>query len=361
LRVLLVLYGTLDSASGGFFYDRRLVEHLESRGDRVDLLELPWPEWPRGLTDSFAVRRRVVERVRETRPDVVVEDEVAHPSLVAANRHLARLGVPTVAIVHLLTATARSGTSDETFARRLEGAYLATLSGAAAVNDPIARRIPELAGRAVPTVVAPPAGDHLDAVAEAQVERRAAQDGPLRALFLGSLTRAKGFHLVIQALVRLGRDGGVVLRAVGNADAEPETVAAARRLLDVHGLADRVEWRGAVPETQVAEHLDASHLLAMPSWPESASIAYSEAHRRGLPVVACRESDAAALVVDGETGFLVPRDDSGAVAAALARLAADRWLLARMGRAAVDRSRVRPTWTESMAGLRHFLGRLAAP
>lgn len=355
MRILLVLYGTLDSASGGFFYDRRLVEHLEARGDRVDRLELPWPEWPRGLSDSFVVRRRVVERVEETRPDVVVQDEVAHPSLVAANRHLARLGVPTVAVVHLLTATAREGTAEETFARRLEGAYLATLTGAVAVNDAIARRLPELAGRSVPTVVAPPAGDHLDAATEAQIESRARGPGPLRALFLGSLTRAKGFPAVVGALVRLGRDGNVVLRAVGSPDAEPQTVAAARRSLDDHGLADRVEWCGAVPEHEVAKHLDACHVLALPSWPESASIAYFEAHRRGLPVVACGAADAAELVSDGATGVLVSRDDPVAVAEALDGWARDRRRLARMGRAALATARNRPGWSPSLGRIRDFL------
>lgn len=364
MRILLVLYGALDSASGGFFYDRRLVEHLEAAGDTVALAELPAPDWPRGVADNLAVRRRLVDRVAEIRPDVVVEDELAHPSLVAANRHLARLGVPTVAVVHLLTATARAGTPEEAAARRLEGAYLSALAGAVAVNQPIAGRIPELAGRPVPTVVAPPAADHLPAATDEEVVRRATAPGPLRALFLGSLTRAKGFPPVVDALMRLGSrarsDGGVVLRAVGDPTLEPDTVAAARRQLDEAGLADRVEWHGAVPLDEVPTHLSASHVLAMPSWPESASIAYLEAHRRGLPVVACREADAAALVADGTTGFLVPRDDPAAVASALLRLADDRSLLAERGRAALVADRTRPGWSESMERVRRFLGTVRA-
>jgi phosphatidylinositol alpha 1,6-mannosyltransferase len=59
-----------------------------------------------------------------------------------------------------------------------------------------------------------------------------------------------------------------------------------------------------------------------------------EASASGLPVVAPAAGGPLDLVDDGVTGFLVPPGDAGALAAAVAKLAADPGLRAAQGRAA---------------------------
>jgi glycosyltransferase involved in cell wall biosynthesis len=58
----------------------------------------------------------------------------------------------------------------------------------------------------------------------------------------------------------------------------------------------------------------------------------------GLPVVATDIRGPREQVVHGETGLLVPAQRSGPLGAALARLAADPALRARMGAAGRDRA-----------------------
>ena len=358
MRVQLVLYGALASTSGGFLYDRRLVRHLAARGDRVEVVELPWPPWPRGLLASRDARRRVLEAAERFHPQVVVEDELAHPSLLLAHRALRRREVPVVSIVHLLETTARAGAPGEAVARRIEAAYARGLDGVVAVNGTIARRMSELAGRKLPAVVAPPAADHLPLARLDAVEGRALAPGPLRVLFLGGLTRAKGFERLVEALCRVGPRVDWRLRAVGRDDLEPGLVAACRSRLAEAGLADRVEALGPVPPEEVSRHLAACHLLALPSVPESASIAVLEAERAGLPALVCRESDTAALVVPGETGFLTPTTDPRPLAARLEHLARDRPRLATLSRAALARAGARPGWADTMERVREFLAAL---
>jgi glycosyltransferase involved in cell wall biosynthesis len=67
----------------------------------------------------------------------------------------------------------------------------------------------------------------------------------------------------------------------------------------------------------------------------------------GLPVIASRVGGLPEAVVDGATGLLVPPADVPALAAAIARLAADRALACRLG--AAGRARVRERFT--MAGM----------
>ncbi len=68
---------------------------------------------------------------------------------------------------------------------------------------------------------------------------------------------------------------------------------------------------------------------------------------RFLPLIASRVGGLPEAVVDGETGLLVPPEDATALAAALARLAADPGLRRRLGAAGSARVRARFT----MAGM----------
>jgi len=62
MRVGLTLYGSIDERSGGFRYDRKLVEGLRTAGDTVELVELPWRTYRRGLLDNAS--RRLRDRLR---------------------------------------------------------------------------------------------------------------------------------------------------------------------------------------------------------------------------------------------------------------------------------------------------------
>jgi glycosyltransferase involved in cell wall biosynthesis len=71
----------------------------------------------------------------------------------------------------------------------------------------------------------------------------------------------------------------------------------------------------------------------MPSHSEGQGVVAIEAMAHGRPVVGARVGGLAELIVDGETGILVPPRDAAALRAALLRLLEDRELRARMGAA----------------------------
>ena len=82
----------------------------------------------------------------------------------------------------------------------------------------------------------------------------------------------------------------------------------------------------------------------LPSLEEAFGLPLAEAMASGLPTVATRVGGMPELVVDGETGLLVPPDDAGALADALVRLLEDPALASRLGAGGRARAVERFSW-----------------
>lgn len=182
----------------------------------------------------------------------------------------------------------------------------------------------------------PPDGAALPAAGEAGREAAgeadSEADGEVTLLFVGRVVRQKGLDLVLEAMAAL--PAGVRLRVVGDGPARPALEAQAEAL----GLRGRVEFLGWLDRAALPAAYREADLFVFPSRDEGMPNAVLEAMAAGLPVAATRIAGNQDLVVDGETGLMVPSDDAPALAAALARLTADRGLRVRMG--AQGRARV---------------------
>jgi D-inositol-3-phosphate glycosyltransferase len=128
-----------------------------------------------------------------------------------------------------------------------------------------------------------------------------------------------------------------------------ELVAAAKGMeLVVAGdgpLRDRVPGaRGFVPHDQLQQLYARAAIVACPSRREGFGVACLEAMAHGRPVVASGVGGLRDLVVDRETGLVVPPRDPAALRAALEELLGDRQLRRRLGGAARERARERFSW-----------------
>jgi glycosyltransferase involved in cell wall biosynthesis len=141
---------------------------------------------------------------------------------------------------------------------------------------------------------------------------------------VGRLVPQKGHAVLLDALARVP---AVWLVLVGEGELEPSLRARAAEL----GLSDRVRflgWRADAPEL-----IGGFDVFAHPSLWEGFGLVLLEAMARGVPVVASRVSAIPEIVVDGQTGRLVPPRDPIALAEALAELVADRPGAAALGQA----------------------------
>jgi glycosyltransferase involved in cell wall biosynthesis len=114
--------------------------------------------------------------------------------------------------------------------------------------------------------------------------------------------------------------------------------AALRREVRSRGLDDRRHLPGYREDVhRFSELMD---LSVLPSRSAGLSITLLESMGHGLPVVATRVGGNPEVVVDGETGYLVPPGDAGAFVERIEELLSDEALRLELGRAARRRARV---------------------
>lgn len=345
MRVALVIYDSLDTVSGGYLYDRRLVDALRRQGDTVEIISLPWRRYARCLADNLAgdLPARLAGEY-----NVVLQDELCHPSLAWANDRFVRRA-PVVAIVHHLRCSEARPRRQNVLYRGVERRYLRTVDGFIFNSRTTQRTVEALVGGGRPHVVAYPGGDRLAAPVADEPNR---WGGPLRLLFVGNLIPRKGLHTLLAALASLRVEWR--LRVVGRA-ADPAYAWRMAALAARRPLAGRVTWCGPLSDAALAAEMAAAQVMVVPSDYEGFGIVYLEGMVFGLPAIATTGGAAAELISDGVDGYLVAPGDTAALAERIAALADDRAQLAQMSAAARARFAHWPTWDDSCAAIRTFL------
>jgi colanic acid/amylovoran biosynthesis glycosyltransferase len=162
---------------------------------------------------------------------------------------------------------------------------------------------------------------------------------PVVILSIGRAVEKKGFDDLLAALAKL--PAGLAWRFVhlGGGPLLGRLKAMARTL----GLDGRIEWLGAQDQPAVLERLRTADLFVLASRTardgdrDGLPNVLLEAQSQSLAVLSTQAGAIEELILDGETGLLVPPGDPASLAAALARLIADPGLRQRLGVAGAAR------------------------
>lgn len=359
MHIGLIVYGGLDRVSGGYLYDRKLTQHLRAHGHTVTVV-------PQPVRRTYAARlldntdRSFWQRLAAAPFDMLVQDELNHPSLVLGNRWLrGRVDYPIVSIVHHLRTSEEHPAALRPLYRWVEQHYLRTVD-AFVYNSPSTKRAVEQLIPSRPHVIAPPSGRRLgEPPSEAFINERSHADGPLHVVFVGNIIPRKQLHVLLTACNRLDPRRWT-LDVVG-APADPVYGQQVRDQIARLSDPSCVTWHGQLPDEVLRDVLRGAHVLAVPSTHEGFGIVYVEAMGQGLPVLATPRGGPVDLVKDGTTGFLVRPPLVSEIADRLAMLHANRDRLADMACAARAQYLDSPTWADSTALIRSFLERLHRP
>lgn len=357
MKAGLVVYGSLATVSGGYLYDRLLADRLRGRGVDVEVLSLSAGNYWRHLASSLS--DALPRSVNALAPDLLLEDELCHPSLFLANRRLRKtMGFPVIPIVHhLLSSEVRPPWQNRLY-RFVEKLYLETADGFIFNSETTRAAVRGVLGRDIPSVVSLPGRDHVTPhVSEGMIVERCRRPGPLRILFIGNVIPRKGLHTLLDALYRLPRES-CELTVAGSLSADVPYARRIRKLVSGAGLAGRVKLLDMVSPDRLADLLASHHCLAVPSYYEGYGIVYLEAMGFGEPIIASTAGAVPEVIGDGREGFLSAPGDASAVAAIVGRLGADRGLLLSMSLAARERYLRQPTWEEGAVQVADFLRRM---
>ena len=346
MRIGLLIYGSLDILTGGYFYDRQVVEAWRQAGDEVVILSLPWRGYWRHLGDNFSTE--FTRRLCELPVDVLIQDELCYPSMVWLSGQLQdRLPYPQLSLIHLLKQSEQHPPLQAAIYRALENRYLRQMDGFI-YNSQDSCRLVEAIVPGAPGVVAYPGWDHLKVL---PMLREPA--GPVRIIAVGNLMRRKGQHLLLAALAGLPRLEWRLTLA-GSGEFEPDYERELQALTQANGLTARVTFLGRQPNKKIGALLAQHDLFVLPSSYEGFGIVYLEAQLAGLPVIATTAGAAGEILVEGETGYLLPAANVAALRDCLAELLTDRHRLWQMSGKAAARARQFPTWAETAATIRQF-------
>lgn len=163
-----------------------------------------------------------------------------------------------------------------------------------------------------------------------QVRQQLNLDDKKVLLHVGSLIPRKNLFLLLETFAQLYKNNPkTYLILIGRGSQEEALHAKIKEL----GMEQSIKLVGFVPEEQKIAYYQAADLLVSTSLMEGFGLAIAEAMACGVPVVATQVGSIPEVVSDGETGLLVPIDDSQALCQAIARLLEDEQLAQQMGQA----------------------------
>ncbi len=361
MHIGLIIYGSLETVSGGFLYDRLLVEHLQRCGDEVTVISLPWRNYGRHLTDNFS--RSLFNQLRHANFDILLQDELNHPSLFWLNGRLRRhVSYPIISIVHHLRSSELRPRWQNSLYGWIERKYLRSVDGFVFNSKTTRESVIQGGWNGTKShtthhtprhVIAYPAGDRLNMQLTANaIHKRALANKPLRLLFVGNWEQRKGLHVLLEALKTLPSSGWQ-LDVVGNtAVSSTYTNAILRQISQFNG---QINQYHSPPDEELTELLIDSHVMVVPSSYEGFGIVYLEGMGAGLPAIGTHNGAAHEIIQHGKTGFLMEVGDTAVLAQRIQQLHQNRQLLAQMSQAAFNHFQTFPSWEQSMAKIRDFL------
>lgn len=342
-QLIFVYPGDLGAPTGGYAYDRRIIQGLEGLGWQIQLISLgdgyPFPD-----TTQIAFAGSLLQGLTEGIPMVIDGLALgALPELAAeiAKRH------PLIALIHHPLAF-EFGLSDAEIQllQQSETQALQQVVRVVANSPTTARDLNQHYGVPLKIIEVILPGTNRIHRLEKSTQTKVDHSDLVHLLSVGSIIPRKGFHHLIAALEPLV-DLPWTLSIAG--DTSRNAAAYERLFMDIKHfhLEDRVEVLGAVSSEELETQYAKADIFVLPSLFEGYGMVYAEAMAHGLPIIATT-AGAIPDTVPLEAGLLVKPGDTPALTAALKALIQDASYRARLSSGALKVASQQPTWEHAV-------------
>ncbi|WP_346915600.1 glycosyltransferase family 4 protein [uncultured Roseibium sp.] len=335
-QIVFAYPGDLETPTGGYGYDRRIISGLRDKGWTVDLLPLgdgfPFPEAE--VLDEAA--RRIEALPLGSR---IVIDGLAYGAMGEMAERLAG-SHDLIALVHH-PLFLENGLPQET-ADRLRASEKAGLEQARTIivtSPATAAQVRDCFGIASERIhVVLPGTDRV------VIGMKPETNCP-NLLAVGTIVPRKGYDLLFQALAGL-TDLPWRLGIVGDTTRDESCFRMLKTQLQANGLQDRVTFHGAVPPEDLADFYTKADIFALASRYEGYGMAYTEALAHGLPVIGSGGGAVRETLPEG-TAIYCGVEDVGRLTAALKLLISDTQAREDLAAAARQAAEKLPTWADA--------------
>jgi len=335
--IAFVIPGSLDTPTGGYIYDRRIIEGLRRSGTEVDVKALsplfPFPDAPAS---------RAAERVLRDLPDdtrVVIDGLAAGAMPKQIEREASRLRI--VALVHHPLARETGLALDAV--RELETSERRALS--------FVRHVIVTSKATAATLERDYGVEHaritvIEPGTDPAIRAHGSPERCMELLCVAEVTPRKGHVTLVRALAQLA-DLDWMLTCVGSMHRDPVSPLKIYKEVAKAKLRDRIVFKDEVKDAAVIEpYYDKADIFVLPTEYEGYGMAVAEALAHGIPVVSTPTGGIADLV-GTEAGILVPPGDVNALADALRLLMTNTGERERLREGAWRIGNGLPTWIDA--------------
>lgn len=346
--VFFAIPGDVDTPTGGYAYDRRVLALLPQHGVAARHLALPG-SFPWASVSDLAETQSILQNT----PDgaVLLIDGLALGAM--TDLVLTSVFRPIVALVHHPLAM-ETGLSD-----RQRRALASSERAALARARHVIATSPETGRLLVSDFGVPP--DQLTVAlpgCDPAPRATGSHEAAPVLLAVGAVSPRKGYDVLIGALATL-RDRPWRLRILGATDRDQAEMTRLANLLETHGLTDRVRFEGSLSGQALENAYATADMFVHAAHYEGYGMVLAEAMARGLPMVVSTGGAAGETVPDG-AALKIPPGDAQALAAAISTVLDDPQRRKTLGEAAWRAGQVLPRWDDTAATIAGVLKRIGA-
>lgn len=352
MKVAKVIVGDIDRLTGGYLYQKKLIQYLRNKGVEADVVSIPDMPYILHLFSNLWLLLYFLRK----RYDIIIEDELAHPAVWLFNlwmKYVKKTKI--VAIVHLLRGVAVRGSWQAPCIGFIEKTMLRSTHLIIANSRHTKQEVEKLGLPSEVIEVVYPGFDILSVP-----EEKPCHGDEIRLLFVANCDPRKGLETLVEAMCRLNNPK-ITLDIVGNDKSAPKYTQRIKKRVAAWGLESKVSFQGQIEPELLGGFYSQADIFVLPSLYEPFGIVFAEAMSFGLPIIATDVGGIPELIEHGVNGLLVPPGDAASLAEAIDKLASSTALRQELGRKSYQKSKGLNTWEDCFNIVFDHLKRLAQP
>ena len=333
--LVFIVPGDINARTGGYRYDKRIIDELRDQGWTVTLLSLEG-DYPFPTPQQLEAAKQLLESI-EDNTDVVIDGLAYSVMPEQLAQHSSRLKL--IALIHHPLALETDLTRKQSSAlKKLETSALSLSHHVITTSESTAAALADYQVPAHKVSAVPPG---VDAARIAT----GSEDSVPNLLCVATLTARKGHGILLDALKQL-ENKPWHLYCAGSLQRDMKTVDRLSQQREVLDLTQRVSFVGELDDAALDNYYQQADLFLLPSFHEGYGMVLDEAISHGLPIIA---SDAGAIAdtVPTGAGVLVQPGNANALSSAIRQFLDDEQQRKQMRDCALQARESQRSWRQA--------------